>query len=420
MTTTPETQGLTCPIAHPFDQGADGINRPGLYKSRTYDKVRETGTGVVDIERANGTAAKIVTRYHDVVRVLRDQRTFSRQAALDVDDVEIGDTLLGLDGDDHAAVRNVVKDWFTPAAVEERRPEIEARATAQLDVMLSRGEPADLVETFAMPLTLDTIGDILGLPHQDRPQFHRWSEVFLANNTLTRADTESATTAMAGYLAGLIEQRGRQPEGDLLSQIAAAGASLPPQRIIMLPIALIVGGWETATASIGTFVQVLLTHSYEDHKSAYEYLVDNPHMVAGAVNELERMFSNSAADEMPRRVTQDVTLPSGAFLRAGEVVIPSHDAANFDPRVFDDPHEMNFARTGKHLSFGHGAHHCIGRHLGHVEVVMAVELLVRRLPGLRMAISPDRVEYKVGNAISGPVRLPVAWTPSSPSAPSTG
>jgi cytochrome P450 len=409
MTSTSRS-AAACPIAHPFDQDAAGVNRPGLYKNEKYHTIREEGTGVAEVVRANGTRAKLVTRYDDVRHLLRDQTVFSRRAALDIDDVDLEGTLLGLDLDEHAAVRDVVGDRLTRPAVERLRDQITERAEAQLRILVGRGDPADLMDGFAIPLALDTIGDMLGLPQRDRVQFRQWGEVFLATSTAGRADAAASEPAMAGYLAGLLQQRRQAPADDLLSRIAGA-SHLPPDRLIKLPIALVIGGWETSASSIGTFVEVLLTHPYQDHETAYGYLADHPEAIPGAVSELGRVFSTAAADTMPRRVMRDVTLPSGARLRAGEVVIPSHDAANFDPRVFEDPHRIDFGRSpNRHLSFGHGAHHCIGRHLANVEVVTAIALLTRKLPALRLAISPADIPRKTGHAISGPMELPVAWT----------
>lgn len=399
------------PIPHPFDQDADGINRPGLYKNELYDTIRETGTGVADIIRANGTAAKLVTRYDDVLQVLRDQDVFSREAARDVDDVDLEGTILGLDLDDHADVRDVVKDWFTPRAVRRLRGQVEAQAAEQLAAMTAGDEPADLISAFSLPFALHTICDMMRLPRADRLRFRAWGDAFLGTTALTRADAAESQAAMAGYLAGLIERRAREPGDDLLSQIAVGGTHLPPDRLIKLPIALIVGGWETAASSIGTFVHVLLTHPYGGRDSAYGYLTDHPGAVPGAVTELERTFSTAAGDDMPRRVTRDVTLAGGARLRAGDVVIPSHDAANHDPRVFTDPHRIDFARDpNRHLSFGYGPHHCIGRHLGHMEVVTAIALLTRELPDLRLAVPSAAVRRKPGHVVFGPEALPVAWS----------
>lgn len=411
MTTPTNLQGsATCPI-HPFDQGLDGVNRPGLYKHKAYHEVRETGTGVTEVVRADGTRAKLVTRFDDVKHVLSDQKVFSRENALDIDPVNVEGTLLGLDLDNHAAVRGIVKNLFTPQAVGLLSDQIEARGASQLEVMVGQGEPADLIEGFALPFALDVVGDMLGLPQEDRLQFRQWGEAFLATSALSKAEAAASEQAMVGYLIGLIEQRRQNPTGDLLSRIATDGAHLPFDRLIKLPLALLVGGWETTASSIGTFVQVLLTHPYGEHETAYDYLIEYPAAIDGAITELERMFSTSAADEMPRRVMGDAKLPSGARLQAGDIVIPSHDAANFDPRVYSDPHRMDFGRTpNRHLSFGHGAHHCIGRYLAHAEVVTATTLLTRELPGLRLAIPVEDIPRKTGHAISGPIKLPVAWS----------
>jgi len=415
MTATKDPAAAACPIRHPLDLDPNGVNRPGLYLNKLYHEIRETH-GVVPVIRANGTTAKLVTRYEDVRAVLRDP-VFSREQALPFDDVAgLEGTILGLDGKAHADVRGLVKDRFTPRAIERRRPEIERCAADQLHVMISRGAPADLLADFALPFALELICDLLGLPQADRADFHHWSEAFLSHTNLSQQEAEASLTAMYGYLAGLLQQRRDAPTADLLSKIAVDGAHLPEHQRVMLPIALIVGGWETSASSIGTFIQVLLTHPYGGHDSAYHYLVAHPDELVGAITELERMFSTSAADAMPRYVTADITLPSGAHLAEGEVVIPSTDAADYDPRAFTNPHEMNFARTAtdtsaeRHLSFGYGIHHCIGRHLGHAEVVTAIGLLLRELPTLRLAVADKDIPRKVGHAVGGPTHLPVAWS----------
>lgn len=407
-------EAATAPIPHPLDQDADGVNRPGLHKNPMYHTIRETGTGVADVARPDGTTARLVTRYHDVEQVLRNQEAFSRTAAADADDVDLEGTLLGLDLDEHASVRNAVKDWFTPRAVERLRVKAEERSAAQLAEMLGRGEPADLVSDFALPFSLHLVCDMLGLPQEGRLRFREWGDAFLGTTEQTRDGAADALISMVVYMSQLVEERSNEPGDDLLSQVAVGAAHLSEDRQIKLPITLVLGGWETVASSIGTQVHVLLTHPYDGYETAYAYLTDHPDAVQGAVTELERLFSVTAADEMPRRVVQDVTLPSGARLHKGDLVIPSHDAANCDPRVFSDPHRMDFARTpNRHLSFGYGVHHCIGRHLGHMEVVMAIALLTRELPTLRLAVPSDDITRKPGHAVLGPAALPVAWSASA-------
>jgi cytochrome P450 len=404
-------EAVTAPIPHPLDQDADGVNRPGLRKNPAYHELRETGTGVADVRRPDGTTAKLITRYHDVEQVLRNHAVFSREAAADADDVDLEGTLLGLDPDEHTSVRGSVRDWFTPRAVERLRDTAVERAAAQLKVMVERGEPADLVTEFSLPFSLNLVCDMLGLPQDGRLRFREWGDAFLGTTEQTRIGADEALISMVAYMSELVEERRHAPGDDLLSQVAVGGAHLSPDRQIKLPITLVLGGWETVASSVGIQVHALLTHPYGGYETAYSYLTDHPEAVPGAVTELERMFSVTAADAMPRRVVQDVTLPSGARLRKGDLVIPSSDAANYDPRVFDDPHRMDFARDpNRHLSFGYGVHHCIGRHLGHLEVVTAMALLTRELPALRLAVPSEEIVYKPGHAVLGPKALPVAWS----------
>lgn len=352
----------------------------------------------------------LICRYADVREVLRRQDVFSRAAAAHADEVDVAGTMLGMDGDEHARVRATVKDAFTRPAVDELRDAVRAAAEARLASMVDAGAPADLVRDFAVPFALDVICDLLGLPAADRMRFRRWGDMFLGAGDLSREDAARSAEEMGGYLWGQLERRRGRPGDDLLGRIATAAADQPADVQIKLPISLVVGGWETTASSIATFVHVLQTEPYGPDGTGWAHLVARPDRLDAAVAELERLHSTSNGDEMPRRVMADVTLPSGARLAEGDIVVPSHDAANRDPDVFPDPERMDFDRApNPHLSFGHGPHHCIGAHLGALEVRTALGLLLRDLPGLRLAVPPDQVRWKAGHAILGPVALPVAW-----------
>lgn len=399
---------------HPFYVDADGVNRPpGPEKHPYYAEFAASGSGVVPVVRqVNGelVPALLICRYADVREVLRRQDVFSRAAAAHADQVDVSGTMLGMDGREHARVRGTVKDSFAKPAVAELRGMVQAAAEAQLAELTARGRRADLVRDFAIPFTLDTVCDMLGLPREDRMQFRRWGDMFLADGDLTRDEAARSAVEMGGYLWGQLERRRGCPAGDLLTQIATAAADQPMDVQIKLPISLVVGGWETAASSIATFVHVLCTRLYEGDRTGWEHLLDHPEKVDSAVTELERLYSTSNGDDMPRRVMADVELPSGARLSEGDIVIPSHDAANRDPQVFPDPERMDFDRDpNPHLSFGYGPHYCIGAHLGALEVRTAIALLLRELPGLRLAVSAHEVPWKAGHAILGPKELPVTW-----------
>lgn len=377
-------------LHHPFYVDAEGVNRPpGPEKHPYYARFAASGSGVVPVVRQVGSEmlpALLICRYADVREVL------------------------GMDGPQHAKVRGTVKDTFTKPVVAELSTMIQAVAEAQLAKLVSRGHPADLVQDFTIPFSLDVICDMLGLPQQDRSQFRRWGDMFLGAGDLSRDEAAQSAVEMGGYLWGQLERRRVCPSGDLMTQIATAAADQPMDVQIKLPIALVVGGWETSASSIATFVHVLQTRPYERGRTGWAYLLDHPEKVNGAVSELERLYSTSNGDEMPRRVMTNVQLPSRYRLSEGDIVIPSHDAANRDPEVFPEPERMDFDRDpNPHLSFGYGPHYCIGAHLGALEVRTAIGLLLRDLPRLRLAVPPDEVPWKAGHTILGPTRLPVTW-----------
>lgn len=401
-------------IEHPFYQDSEGVNRPpGPDRHPRYGEFAASGSGVVPITlTVNGRRipAYLICRYADVREVLRSQDVFSRTEAAYADDVDVSGTILGMDGPAHAAVRGIVKDAFSKAAVADLAAMVEKGAVAHLAALADRDRRADLLEDFALPFSLHTICDLLGLPLDDRMKFRAWGDMFLGTADLTRDQAAQAGQEMAGYLWEQIERRRGDTPGDLLTHIAVAGADQQPDVQIKLALALVVGGWETVAGSIARFVYVLRTRGYAGYATAWEYLLDHPGEVDAAVTELERLYSTTATDDMPRRVMADVELPSGTRLSEGDVVIPSHDAANRDPRVFEDPERMDFGRVpNPHLSYGYGAHFCVGAHLGALEIRTGLRLLLRELPSLRLAVPPADVRWKAGHKLTSPEALPVTW-----------
>jgi cytochrome P450 len=399
------TTGLPEPIVHPLDLDEAGVNRPGLELNPLYHRIRESGTGVVPVARVNGQTALLVTRYEDVFRVFRDP-VFSRAEALDADDLDLTGTMAAMDGTEHVELRRVIMGWLTPSAVRRKREVVQRQVLRKLNE-LTGTEPVDLMARFAIPYTLDTIADLLGIPEDSRDSLHGWAEAFLATSALTQDERYRRVQHMSAYFASLLEWRRSEPTDDLLSHIAAA--DLDPQRRVLLAVGMVLGGLDTTSSSIGMFFHVLCSRPYRGHDTAYAYLTSHPDEVESAVTELERMYGIGSEDGLPRRALAPVTLPSGAAVPAGAVVIPSYQAANYDPRAFPDPYTMDFGRQGdnRHLTFGEGAHYCAGRHLGHFELTLAFEHLSRQLPGLRPAIPVDQIPYKSGIATRGPTMLPV-------------
>ena len=407
-------QDAATALRHPFYTDADGVIRlPGPDKHPNYARFAASETGVVPVVRqVNGEPlpALLICRYADVREVLRRQDLFCRAAAAHADQVDVSGTMLALDDPEHGQVRGTIKDAFTKSAIGGMSATVQATAETHLAGLRGRPGAGDLVQDFAIPFTLDVVCDLLGLPAEDRAQFRAWGDSFLGSGDLSREEANRSAAEMGGYLWGQLEARRGCPATDLLTRIANGTADQPMDVQIKLPISLVVGGWETTASAITTMVYLLQTRPYGEYPTGWEYLVAHPEKVDSAVTEMERLFSTSNGDEMPRRVMRDVELPSGAKLREGDIVIPSHDAANRDPEVFADPERMDFDRDpNPHLSFGYGPHYCIGAPLGALEVRTALALLLKELPGLRLAVGADEVRWKDGHTILGPAALPVTW-----------
>jgi cytochrome P450 len=355
----------------------------------------------------------LLTKYNDVQTSLTDPR-FSRAATLTHDvprlyphRVDAG--ILDLDPPEHTRLRSLVSRAFTARRVETLRPRAEQTAGELIDAMLKTGAPIDLVEHFAVPLPGVMICELLGVPYSDRERFYGWGSAFMSTTALTAEQREAAVGELGAYLAGLVEQRRREPADDLLSALVVARDEhdrLTEAEVIGLAITLFTAGYESTASQIANFIYTLLTTPGQ-----YRLLCERPDLVPGAVEELLRyvpLVANEAA--LPRYAVEDVELGAGP-VRAHEPVLVSMYAANRDPDVYEDPQTLDLTRLmpRPHLSFGHGAHHCIGAPLARMDLQVAMSALTTRLASLRLAVEPEQVAWKSGLAVRGPIALPVAW-----------
>ena len=293
--------------------------------------------------------------------------------------------------------------------METLRPRAQQSADELVDAMLAAGPPSDLVEHFAVPLPGVMICELLGVPFADRQNFYRWGNAFFSTTAMTAEEREASIGELGAYLAGLVGRRRREPEDDLPSALVIARDehdSLSETEVIGLAITLFTAGYESTASQIADFAFTLLTNPDQ-----LQLVRDRPDLVPGAVEELLRYIPLSANEAMlPRYATQDVELSAGKVC-AHEAVLVGMNAANRDPDVYEDPDRLDVTRAlGRpHLAFGHGVHHCIGAPLARMDLQVAMSTLIGRLPGLKLAVDPDRVAWKSGLAVRGPVALPIAW-----------
>jgi cytochrome P450 len=393
------------PLEYPFS------DEPGLGLDPRYAQLR-SATPVARVALPYGGDAWLVTGHAESKDVLTDPR-LSRAAATGPDSARFtprplpASMLQSMDPPEHTRLRRLVAKAFTARRVERLRPSTQVIVDELLDRIEDHGPPADLVELFALPLPLIVICELLGVPYSDREQFRRFSGAMLSTTAFTAEEVATATAELESYLAELIAQRRRHPQDDLLSALAQArddGSRLSAQEMLMLGIVILVGGHETTANQIANCTYMLLTRP--------EWLAalrEDPASTAVAVEELLRLIPLGSAGSFPRVALEDVAV-GGVTIRAGDTVITHAAAANRDERIFSTPDRLDLTREeNPHLAFGHGAHHCLGSRLARMELRVAVRSLVERFPALRMAIPEEKVAWKEGIVLRGPVELPLAW-----------
>jgi cytochrome P450 len=393
------------PRAYPFS-AADRLNLDPFYAElRKQEPVSR-------VRLPYGEDAWLATRHEDAKTVLSDPR-FSRAEVVGRDEprarphAQRGGGILTMDPPEHTRLRKLVAKAFTARRVEQLRPRAQEIADGLVEQMLAHGAPIDLVENFALPLPITVICELLGVPYEDRVDFRVWSDAALSTTKLTPEQVLDYIERLRSYMAGLIAERRKQPEDDLLSALIEARDEhdkLSEDELVLLSVGILIAGHETTATQIPNFVYVLLTHPEQ-----LAELRGDLDRVPQAVEELMRFVPLGVGASFPRYALEDVEL-GGVVVRAGEPVLVNVASANRDESVFEDSDELDLTRqAGSHIGFGHGPHHCLGAQLARMELQVAVGTLLSRLPGLRFAGSEHDVEWKTGMLVRGPSRMPIAW-----------
>jgi pimeloyl-[acyl-carrier protein] synthase len=359
----------------------------------------------------------VLTRYDDVVAVLRDPRFIKEPLAAFVAarfgvavPAGMGLSMLDRDPPDHTRLRSLVSKAFTPRVVEGLRPRIQR----MVDDLITRAERAgsmDLIEEFAYPIPVNVICEMLGVPIEDHERFKGWSldiargldSVLLPPESDIPRRSGAARHALSDYFLGLIAERRAAPRGDLLSALIAAeeaGDKLSEAELVATCNLLLIAGHETTVNLIGNGTLALLRHPEELRR-----LRDNPGLIASAVEELLRY--DGPVQRTARIASTDVTIGDRSIPK-GAMVMPFIGAADRDPAGFPEPDRLDLARAdNRHIAFGLGIHFCLGAPLARVEGQIAIGTLVRRLP--KLALEVAQPEYRQSLTLRGLKALPVRF-----------
>ncbi|MDE0142949.1 MAG: cytochrome P450 [Caldilineaceae bacterium] len=353
----------------------------------TYQRLRERDP----VHRMRLINAWVLTRYEDVQAVLQDHHRFSNQEAGAGDREYTKDrSMLDLDPPDHTRLRSLVSKAFTPRSVAALGPRIEKIVEGLLDDV--NGEDRfDLIDSFAFPLPIIVIAEMLGVPAEDLDRFKDWSNdiVLSLEPILTREQRERfrrSEQELYEYFEGIIALRRQDPQDDLVSALLAAeeeGDRLSHGELLATLLLLLVAGNETTRNLIGNGMLALLRNPGE-----LQRLQGEPELIETAIDELLRYDSPVQLDG--RTALEDVEL-GGKIIGTGQQVVSVVGAANRDPAAFSDPDRLDIGREEKsHISFGRGIHYCLGASLAKLEGRIAFEGLLERFSSMRLAAEPQQ------------------------------
>jgi cytochrome P450 len=386
-----------------------------------YHRIRELSP----VHQSDDLHAWVLSRYDDCAAALRDPRLgkdYPRTMDVRRPDwrnrpsmVRGEQSMLNTDGPYHTRLRKLVSREFTPRNVEALRPRIEAMVDGYLDI-LADGGGGDLMSLVAFPLPVQVIGELLGVPEEDRPQFREWTrdttavfEVGASDEALDRADIAAVKTDE--YFYELIAAKRAHPDDALISGLLVAGDDgdrLTDDELVTLSSLLFGAGFETTTNLIGNGMVALFAHPDQ-----IELLRTRPDACPDISDELLRY--DGTAQLSLRFVKEDVSF-DGHTIAEGSTVYTLLGAGNHDPAQFSDPDRLDLTRSPvKPLSFGGGVHFCLGAALARLEIEIFFRKMFDRFDVVEPEAEPvfrDRLTLRGVPELRIRVREGAATTPT--------
>lgn len=373
--------------------------------------------GLARVQTWNGREPWILCKHADVRKALSDPsfstnitaQGYPHNAATQVETE--GALFIRMDGAEHVRRRKTIVSALTPRQSERHRPRITAIVDEILDAMIERGGPVDLIENFALRITTTVICEILGVDHATVLRVVDAMENIF-DLSAAPEDRIAANHFVLDAIREAARRREESPDDSLLSRlvnVTVASGDLEFEEIVTIGRFVVGAGHETTANMLGLGTLALLRNPDQ-----LEILMSDPETFApSTVEELLRYLSIVQV-EPSRIAVQDVEV-GGQMIRAGDGVVMSLMAANRDPRAFDhgqrslDELDVTRPKTAHHVAFGYGPHQCVGQNLARVEMQVAWCRLFQRLPGLRLAMAEEELEFKKTGLNYGLTKLMVDW-----------
>lgn len=331
-----------------------------------------------------------LSRHQDVLQGFRNSTTLSNKFGVSLDPASRGPhasktmSFLAMDDPDHLRLRTLVSKGFTPRRIRELEPRVTEIAVRHLDTMLDKArsnETVDYVDEFAGKLPMDVISELMGVPEADRTQVRAWADGVMHRDEGVTDVPPSAVEASINlivYYQGMVAERRKKPTDDLTTALLEAeieGDRLTDDEILGFMFLMVIAGNETTT-------KLLANAAFWGHK--------NPDQLSPVYADLERvplwveetLRYDTSSQILARTVAGELTLYD-TTIPDGDVLLLLPGSAHRDERVFDDPDRFVIGREigSKLMSFGSGAHFCLGAHLARMEARVALTELFKRIRG---------------------------------------
>jgi cytochrome P450 len=304
---------------------------------------------------------------------------------------------LEVDPPEHHNYRRLLNPLFSPKAVKLQEEAIRSQAIELIEGMADKGH-CDFVAEFCELFPVSIFLSLLGLPNSDLPRFRAWTNTIVHDS----AGRGPALLEVKEFIRGVIAERKDNPGDDLVSTItkfAIEDRPLSEDEMIGMVVMLFIGGLDTVVGSLG-FQFRYLAENLDQQKM----LRENPELLGDAVEEMFRAF---AIVTTARIATQD-TEYAGITIKKGDMVTASTMLSTRDPDEFENPHELDLTRSpNRHNAFSFGPHRCLGSHLARLEVTIAIQEWLQRIP--EFTVQPDANVNAVGGGVMGLDNLPLQW-----------
>jgi cytochrome P450 len=316
------------------------------------------------------------------------------------------ETLLSLEGDDHARIRRLLMPAFRNKTIAAMRPRFQALADELIDGFAERGT-VEFVSEFAEPYAARIICVLLGLPEDDWPQVARWADDLGSSFSIDVGNQvpriEAALNGLYTHVDEVVADRTAHPQDDLVTTLVQAtedGDRLSRHELGVALVFLAFAGMETTRNQLGLALQTLLRHPDQ-----WRLLGEHPELGANAVEEVMRV--NPTVTWVTREALEDVDFQGLHIPKGGIVQMLSHSAGT-DPAAMPDPAFDITQQRPPHHGFGAGVHHCLGHFVARTDMAVALPLLARRMPD---AVPDGPGEWLPVSGNTGAVRFPIKFRP---------